>query len=538
MTRFTSPWMMLFVLQAAAWYNPAYASYVNPRLDIWSVYEGLYNTEFGFGDPMQPISIRIDLLQGDIWVFNASVYPECLSSNTTNCATLGSYDALASKTYRNASVLTNAPFSTNVTLLSLNGLNATGNLVSDVIQWNNTETNRTISLTNFVFLDMFNLVAEGALGLGTTYSGTGVLNYFKLLNVTGSESFGLYCGSKYAQAGELHLGFVDETFFTGDLVVYDMLSVANNPSQTSLPVVALTGMQVESSTGQTSDLNVNNTFPIPVMFDTRQYFSFLPYDALILLAVQLNAVYNPDNHKWLVECSVGDINATVNLAFGDLTIKVPVAELLYSSNKIFASSGKPACTLAIQPDYLKGYSILGSQFLHAMYMVINHDSKQVALAQANTDYYYPTLSNVETGTNTEIVSSQTSFSAYTSTYTDWGVSYVRTETTSGNTTLLIPTDHIPYAKTNTHDFSNITLTVVSVTASDPGLYSGGNSMYISNGEIYTAVAGAVSTRMASTSSMSHSTNIANSYRPWEVETEGLAAKVFGLAIFVLGLFFF
>ncbi|ODV61616.1 putative aspartic endopeptidase [Ascoidea rubescens DSM 1968] len=224
-------------------------------------------------------------------------------------------------------------------------------------------------------------------------------------------------------SGLLILGGYNKNLFMGDLISFNFIpyigclyNTDNNEyndndqnylADSNLPILPLTGMSVTND-DNTSFWISNENFLSPVVLDSRVLYNYLPIELIIQLAIQLDAYYvldSSNNYEWLMKCSVGDINATVDFIFGNLTIKIPIYELIEpaydsSSNSIltFSSTNQQACSLKFRPSYESGYSILGVPFLKYIYLVVDQENRQLAMAQSKSNIDF-LISNLDYESN-------------------------------------------------------------------------------------------------------------------------------------------
>jgi hypothetical protein len=80
-----------------------------------------------------------------------------------------------------------------------------------------------------------------------------------------------------------------------------------------------------------------------------------------------------------VPCATRDKNSTVDFAFGSVTIKVPLNELILGADFVPPQLAIPGCVVGILP-LPGGPNVLGDVFLRSAYVVFDLDYDEISLA--------------------------------------------------------------------------------------------------------------------------------------------------------------
>lgn len=373
----------------------------------------------------QEIGLRLDLLQPDVWTFNANEILDCddffdfyeahssLTSLLPEITVAGHpYDAsrcyygsaYATLDYRNTSTTAGleTPTRTSVyndqsaTVAYPQFYSASGIVRTDKFSIMNDEK-ELIQLKDFSFVLVENAsVVVGGLGLMLHPAGSGFIDTLVSLDLIDSASYSLIIGNndtaEYTN-GYLLPGVVDQQYYEGDFYEFDIppyTGFRDDIGNAALfPSVQMDDIRIQNGNTQQSVSLKSEDGSIPVLIDSQTLYSYLPLNVLINVAIQLNAVYNPESYRWIVECdTVRDTNANIEFVFGNLTVSVPITEILmeaYSNNSLLTySNGKQACFLSLLPSTISGYNGLGLPFLEKIYMAVDNEGKKIALANRNS----------------------------------------------------------------------------------------------------------------------------------------------------------
>lgn len=461
-----------------------------------------YYANLSVGNPAQDMALRIDIAQPYVWLLNSSNpnFPPVADYNpsvnmdktfyntftvTTSTvdtsetltvtetyvssatyATLGSYDYDKSKTGK--LIKDSYALYSFLDYIWINGTVVEDDMTIDFVTFDNSTKNHTITLNETAFINANGSdLPAGALGLAASLPGEVEYNYHFLDNlvengIINSSSFSFHIQDN--SSAKLILGGVDQDYYTGPLVKFDKSPYLSSSGDLKFnyPIVPLTSINVKNlDSGDTLFLTADNS-TFPVLLDSRVFYIYLPEEIIIDIAVQLNAFYY-SNNNWLAKCSIQDLAATIGFQFGNITIDLPIADLLSpiyynSTNRLVFDDGEEACLLLTFPNTEYGYSILGTTFLKSAYLVVDNEGDTIALAQANKNV---------------------TKKAQVSTYVNGSLS---TASTIPFESSIIRSGDIPFAVTN-----NITdsITYIYETTTFDSYFPGVATAVVTNGEIFT-----------------------------------------------------
>lgn len=118
------------------------------------------------------------------------------------------------------------------------------------------------------------------------------------------------------------------------------------------------------------------TTRIPALLDSGTTLTYLPADAVALMAKSLNATFSKELGYYEYACPTSGDNATsVVFDLGGFHINAPLSDFTMQTNV-------GTCVLAIVPQAGNATAILGDSFLRSAYVVYDLDNYEVSLAQA------------------------------------------------------------------------------------------------------------------------------------------------------------
>ncbi len=352
------------------------------------------------GTPPQELSLRIDIAQPYVWTRSRQSLPVCANGQTSNSTVecdsgIGAFNQSASSSYYDEN---NWQRLTSLDYVWVNGTMSQDTLAFDQdsnVDINETETKNNLTINEINFINSNDSrVPMGGLGLSSKFDdsnndyNTNFLDILKDQQVINSSSFSLY--HKDDSSADLMLGGVNQDYYVGDFVVFDKQPYWDNRENklvNDYPILPLSSLMVSNARGQTAYISTSNNTE-PVLIDTRSSYNYLPYSMVVALAVQLNAFYSNDIDVWLLKCSITNLNATIGFQFGNVTVNVPIDEMInpaYTSSgneTLVFDDGEEACLLLVTPNYYFGYSVLGSPFFKSAYIAVDNEANKIAIAQA------------------------------------------------------------------------------------------------------------------------------------------------------------
>ncbi|KAA8898792.1 hypothetical protein TRICI_006476 [Trichomonascus ciferrii] len=352
----------------------------------------LYYLNISLGSPPQHFMVNLETKSSDVWVFDSSV-KDCTRrlyvDESETCVYGNSFDTSKSRSFdSDHDMLFNKSY--------LDGSVVSGVYGKDTFKAGG------ITLKDFTFGRANHSTAafvQGAIGLGFQGS-EGVVDkpqYNDLLTSLTKAGYiytslaSLFLNDK--DQGSILFGAIDTEKFNDTLYVLPVGTLQND-DQYRYPFVQLTEVSV---TNKDKHASINKK-DMPVLLDPGNIMSFLPYDSIVAVATQLNAMYNVDLNLWMQSCKYKKLTGTVNFHFYDATIEVPVHKLLLpmynndTGKPLQFNDDEPACALAFEDSAIIGYSSLGSGVMSSIYTVFDRDNFQIGLAQAKEN---ATKSNIQ-----------------------------------------------------------------------------------------------------------------------------------------------
>lgn len=378
----------------------------------------------------QSMELRLDLLQQDAWVLNGDQILPCQSVD----AWFSSYEEFTSAaTGLVPATLTEVPeYSATIcgsagvftpstdhddpvevgdygifesfALPYLNAINATGTVFNGNISVVN-GNRESVEIPGFQFLNAESAnVNVGGIGFArNTISNSGILEGLIDQNIINYSAYSLYF-NEFENSNQTFAmmmpGVVNSKYFRGDMYQFLMLNrtglkftgeesaLSNELLELMIvPAVELTDVQLENlSNGARVSLK-SKSGTMPVIFDTRTTFNSVPLDIIVNIAVQTDAFYNSEVNRWIVECdAIRGASASLNLQFHELTIRVPISQILAQAivydQELTFSNGRRACFLNLLPTD-NSFAILGLTVLKSMYLAVDNEGQTVGIAQSN-----------------------------------------------------------------------------------------------------------------------------------------------------------
>ncbi|KAG0656096.1 hypothetical protein C6P45_002801, partial [Maudiozyma exigua] len=522
-----------------------------------------YYVNVSFGTPGQLQQLALDTANPYSWVLSGTDNSQC--SNHTECDETTLYMVNESTTAIdvNPGKFYNLEF--------IEGIDVNGTAVSDVMVFpnisvlangarsdevspfsrviHNTTTNVTftnnylkISQPYFINANESSNLLSGVLGLGgiITYPGSAIdyrnfnsdeFYFMKSLvdaNIIESAGYSLWLNSDSTSvettlsgsilndnSGRLIFGAVDPTLFSGSLVQFDMISFmdpSTGVASTGYPILPMGPVYITNSNRDTLNMT-SKDYLEPVLIDSSFIGNYLPVSTIIQIAIQIGANYVESLDRWLVRCDVGTVGAHIDFTFDEVTIKVPLQNLLTttfdatSNETIHFSDGQAACFLKLYANSYIGFNVLGESFLRNAYLVVDLAGNTVALAEANgSDEVYngePTTTSTSTSTSSRTSSGSGSSSIGSTS----GNKSTNSQSSSSpiSTVEAIKSGYIPYAKHKVYNDTSLTLYPASVSVQSsyiPGQYT---ATVFSNGIVTGPVRSFYETSRTSTTTRSSST---------------------------------
>lgn len=301
------------------------------------------------GSPAQPVYVQLDTGSFELWV-----NPTCSglsTSDATFCESIGFYNVSESTTVKS--------LNTGKTLAyGIGSANIT--YVEDSISL----PGATSAMTNVQFgvatssVDEFSGILGIGYGKGLTTTYANFVDELALQNQTTVKAFSVGLGSKSEQEGAIVFGGVDTSKFAGTLSSLPIVPAADSPDGVPRYWVSMNNMSLTPPSGQTK--TYANT-SMDVFFDTGATLTLLPPDLADAIGKDFGAASADSDGYYAVDCSLADVDGTVNFAFDGVSIQVPYKEFIREST----SSTGTTCVLGITAS--DSFVLLGDTFLRSAY---------------------------------------------------------------------------------------------------------------------------------------------------------------------------
>lgn len=348
----------------------------------------LYYLNVSLGDPQQKFVLNLDTKSSDLWVFDSSV-KKCSGNITADdssitCVQGKSFDKSKSKKFK-----TPNKHETLFNKTYLDGTEVSGLYGQDTLRIPGGDGLKLDDFTFGIANHSSAFFAQGALGIGFQ-SSEGVVDSSQYNDLLTSLYNAGYIYTSLASlwldsndTGSLLFGAIDTEKYKGKLYVLPINRIEGD-NDYRYPFLTITEISVAN--GNKRGKLVGNDYP--VLLDPGSIVSFLPYDSIVSIATQLNAMYNKDLRMWTQSCSYRGLTGTINFHFNDAEIKVPVRNILlpiYSNNTrdpLKFGDGDAVCALAFKDSNNLGYASLGAGIMANIYTVFDRDNRQIGIAQA------------------------------------------------------------------------------------------------------------------------------------------------------------
>ncbi|CCD24121.1 putative aspartic endopeptidase NDAI_0C04610 [Naumovozyma dairenensis CBS 421] len=414
-----------------------------PTINIGTTGSGIYYINITMGTPEQQQELMIDTSQPYTWLLSGSQDLQCNRLNS-GCLSGSLYYVKEST----SAICINPNRTYHMAFIDQSEINGTH--VIDMMNFTNVDVNTAyahstyntknnkglinlgtnyLGVSNVSFINADDTVpyAMGSLGLSGKITGTGTdidssnfdnsydfLDRLYQTNLIDSHSYSLwlamnqtYNGTRVQNSvtssfGKLILGAVDPTLFTGSFLQFEMLPALESDSATETigyPIIPMGPIYVVSKSGEMANVT-SKDFLEPVFLDSTYTSTYLPLNMIIQVAIQIGAMYVESLERWLVPCNIANQHATLDFTFQDVSIRVPLTDLLgttYDSStntSMHFSTGDEACYLKIFSNQMTGYNILGRPFLKHVYMAVDLDGNNIAIAQATQEEELQAKENV------------------------------------------------------------------------------------------------------------------------------------------------
>jgi len=177
--------------------------------------------------------------------------------------------------------------------------------------------------------------------------------------------YSLWLDDLEASTGTILFGGYDSSHYSGELATLPLLAVDGVTSQF---VVELTSIGITDSTGSTT--LTDSSFDYAGLMDSGTTYIHVPTDIYTPLATYFGA-----NSDRTIDCSIANVEGSLDFGFPGVTISVPFSELVVP----FSADG--VCVFGLEADDSEPFAIFGDTFLRSAYVVYDLDDLELGLAQ-------------------------------------------------------------------------------------------------------------------------------------------------------------
>lgn len=361
------------------------------EIDLRYEQDLFYAATLDIGTPVQEITVLFDTGSSDMWVMS-SVNPYCLPEKGTatysnksynggeispsiDCQLSGTYDANVSSSIQKLDI---GRFYTNYS----DGSFADGYWCRERLVLNG----RDISNLQFGVADVASTPAGGVLGIGFQslesvrgYSdapGDFYPNFPQVLKNEGLINTVAYSLHLNSNSGSIVFGATDRTKFAGDMYTFPMVNqYPNIVDKPATLAITLQGLGIRSA--KKCKQKTVTTTKTAALLDSGTSLMSAPQNILQDMASFVNAFYSEKDQIYMLKCPPSDDDTEFHFDFGDLTIKVPL------SNLILQPPQNGYCGFGVLPG--DESFTLGQVFLSSAYVVYDLDHYQISLAQARAN---------------------------------------------------------------------------------------------------------------------------------------------------------
>ncbi|OTA62037.1 acid protease [Hypoxylon sp. EC38] len=323
-----------------------------------------YYAQLDIGTPAQQVFVQLDTGSFELWV-----NPDCSdlqgSADVRFCRAVGHYEPSSSSSA--------TPVAGTKTLRYGIG-SAQIQYVKDDIGL--TGTNSKLKGVQFgVAIDTVDEFA-GILGIGhglnVTIRYRNFIDELEAQGVTETKAFSLALGSKDEQEGVVIFGGLDTGKFTGTLQTLPIIPAQESPDGVPRYWINMTSLSLTPPSGQTKQYEDTT---MTVFLDSGATLTLLPTQLANSIAADFGADSTDANGFYPVDCSLNDLQGSLDFAFEGVTIKVPYNELVRELQTGFGTQ----CFLGISPS--DDFLLLGDTMLRSAYAVFDQTNNAIHLAQ-------------------------------------------------------------------------------------------------------------------------------------------------------------
>ncbi|KAH8675140.1 aspartic peptidase domain-containing protein [Ilyonectria robusta] len=184
------------------------------------------------------------------------------------------------------------------------------------------------------------------------------------------RAFSLDMRSIESSRGSVIYGGLDTKKYSGHLEARPIIPASSSPDQLTRYWIYVDGIALTQADGTKDTLS---TQPLGVLLDSGYTVSALPSSIFNVLLDKFPTVQPiPGSTLYEVDCSVGELDGTVDFTFGETVIKVPYNDFIWK---------QPQYDICVLGAFLDDeFPVLGDSFLRAAYVVYDWDNRVIHLA--------------------------------------------------------------------------------------------------------------------------------------------------------------
>ncbi|KAF7563920.1 hypothetical protein G7046_g183 [Stylonectria norvegica] len=315
-----------------------------------------YSIDIVLGTPGQTVTVNFDTGSSELWV-----NPVCSNStNPTFCETFGRFEE--SSTFVDLGTKGSITYGTGFTNFEYG---------YDFLSIGPAKINQQIF--GVAYASEHNTV--GIMGAGPDVSGWDnsyplILDNLAQQGLINSRAFSLDIRSLESERGSVVFGGIDTKKYSGPLEKLPIIPAAESPDGNTRYWVNLDSISLTLDDGTTAPVLSQVQ---AVLLDSGATVSALPGNIVdAIVAVFPTTRPNDGSQFYEVDCSVIDLEGTVDFTFGNTVIKIPYADFIWQRPDV------GLCLLGVTKD--DEFPVLGDTFLRAAYVVYDWDNRNIHLA--------------------------------------------------------------------------------------------------------------------------------------------------------------
>lgn len=308
-----------------------------------------YYAQLSIGTPPQPVYVQLDTGSFELWV-----NPDCTTvsgADAVFCERVGQYDAAKSST--STSLGTSRTLRYGIGSANISYFTDTITLAGSLTALQSVQFGVATATE-----DAFSGILGIGYGKGIATKYLNFVDQLRAQNAIRVKAYTLALGGKDAQEGVIVFGGVDTSKFAGQLVKLPIIPAEKSPDGVPRFWVEMQSVAITPPNGVSRVYEESQN--IPVFLDSGSTMTLLPTDVASAIARDFGAEAPDGNGFYRIDCSLTELNGTLDFAFDGVTVKVPYKELTRE-----VPTNPPACFLGIMPS--ERFTLLGDTFLRSAY---------------------------------------------------------------------------------------------------------------------------------------------------------------------------